>query len=187
MARRRQQNPGSSDMIWIAALAVGAYFAYEYLLAPNASASTVVAAANPAQTGTSTSPPANTAIVTPPLGTPVTSVAQAALQSAANYPYIIPATGLFASLQTTGLSGYMPVVTTDSGAIFVRNDIGTALTALVNSRLTRAGGSALTSLMNATDVSLASIQQMMQTQNLSGLGLMGLYPAYNNGMMGWNN
>lgn len=171
-------------MIMFAALAAGAYLAYEYLLAPNASAQTVISAAAPAATGTPTSNPAPTAVVIPALNTPVSSVAQAAQQSAANYPYIIPASGLFNSLVTTGLSGYMPVVTTDSGAIFVRNDIGKALTTLVNNRLIRAGGAQLSSLMNATDITLSSIQQMMQTQGLSGLGLMGLYPAY--ARMGWN-
>ncbi len=61
--------------------------------------------------------------------------------------------------------------------------MGTALSPLVNTRLARAGGAQLNSLMQATDVTLASIQQMMQNQGLSGLSLMGLYPAYG---MGWN-
>lgn len=194
---RKKQNPGSSEIIWIAALAGAAYLAYEYFLVPNASASTVAAAAAPAATGTPTSSPAAAPVVTPALGSTITSVGQAALQSAANYPYIVPDSATNSSLQNTGLTGYTMIITNDAGPVWARNDVYQAVQAAIQALITRATSSYTASgttvptavYQNASAVNLNgqgsnSITAVMSAAGLHGLGLMGLYPLYS--QMGWN-
>lgn len=175
---RRKQNPDSSGILWGVILAGAAYFAYEYWLAPQAAASTVVAAAAPAATGTPTSNPAPSAVVTPPLGSTVSGAANVALQAAANYPYIVPDAQTFSS--TSVPSGYNVFDTSDMGNVYLRNNIYQAVTAST--------ASAATATSNATQnsVTLAQIEAIMTAGGLSGVlrGLHGLFPMYQR--MGWN-
>jgi hypothetical protein len=169
--------------MWVVLLGGAAYLAYEYLLAPNASAATVVAAAAPAATGTPTSNPAPSAIVTPPLGTPITSNSQAAMQVSANYPYIIPLTS--ASAQQPG--GYIMAADSNpseapTGQVWVRTDVANALLAWINAN--NANGPASIGTLFTFPVSLAQIQSVMSSNGLHGLGLAGLYTLYQ--QMGWN-
>lgn len=178
--------------MWVALLAGAAYLAYEYLLAPNASASTVLAAASPASTGTPTSNPVPTAVTTPPLGTQVTTEQQASLQSAANYPYIIYGGAL---VNTSPPSNYQLLSTQDLGNIWVRNDVASAVQAYTTGL--QAQQTAACAAFAATappgtpcpapsvpSMTLAQVQSIMKSSNLSGLGLMGLWPMYQR--MGWN-
>lgn len=116
---RQKENPGGSELIWIALLGVGAYLAYEYFLVPNAVASTTNAVLNPQATGTPvSSAPTPTSTYTPPAVYSYNPAGAAATNLPTNAaPYIVATAG------AAPPAGYSTVNTTDNGVVFLRDDL----------------------------------------------------------------
>jgi hypothetical protein len=194
MASKRNPASGESLMLLLGAGIVG-YFAYinnwlninNWLTGLGLAYSTAVPAPASGSTaatvasGGATSTTAAAVAGAPSLGTPVSTIANAQLQAAANYPYIIPTGSLTSSSPP---SGYQLLNTQDYGNIWATNAVVSAAqnyVAVANAACTAwvAAGNPVSTCPSRQPMTTTLLQTIISQAGLSGLGFVrgrSMYP-----------